>query len=568
MCGIVAVAGPGAVDVDLGPLLDGMRHRGPDDAATFHDRAAMVALGHVRLSILDRSPSGRNPMASPDGRVQLVFNGEIYNYRELRAELTEHTFRSDTDTEVLLAAYLRWGEACLDRLLGMFAFALWDSRSQRLFAARDRFGVKPLHVAHGADGTTWLASEIRVLHQAGIERVPDETTWATYFATAAHEHTTRTFWRGVETVPPGHLLIRDAEGTRIVRWYDVAERVGDAEDDRPLATVQDEYRALLEESVRLRFRADVPVGINVSGGVDSSALLGLVDAIGQGEVSAFTFATGDAAYDEVEWVEQMLAGTGHPWVVCTLSASEVPELAASVQRHQDEPFGGLPTLAYARIFERAREEGIVVLLDGQGMDEQWAGYDYYRPSAGPASLVQGTGSRPIRPECLDPAFLALAEPFAPAAPFAERLRNLQYRDLRHTKIPRALRFNERISMRSSTELREPFLDHRLVELALRQPADRKIRDGVHKWMLRRIVADLMPRGVVEAPKRPLQTPQREWLRGPLAGWATDCIERGLAARPGWLDAASVRREWRHYLEGNGDNSFYVWQWVGLGLALG
>jgi asparagine synthase (glutamine-hydrolysing) len=350
------------------------------------------------------------------------------------------------------------------------------------------------------------------------------------------------------------------------RWYDLAERSGRALDPRPEGEVEEEYRALLADAVSLRFRSDVPVGINLSGGLDSSTLLGMVNDV-RGEdddVSAFTFSTGDPRYDELPWVRAMLERTRHPHVDCRLAAADVPALAASVAEAEDEPFGGIPTLAYARLFEEARRRGVVVLLDGQGMDEQWAGYDYYRGEGAP--LVQGTASSPVRPDCLVPEFRGAASPAAFAAPFPDRLRNLQYRDARYTKIPRALRFNDRVSMRSSTELREPFLDHRLFELALRQPESRKIGEGRGKRFLRRIAAPLLPGGVAEAPKRPVQTPQREWLRGPLAEWATACIEEALASRGGeWLDARGVRRAWAEYRQGGGDNSFFVWQWVSLGL---
>jgi asparagine synthase (glutamine-hydrolysing) len=335
--------------------------------------------------------------------------------------------------------------------------------------------------------------------------------------------------------------------------------------------VEEEYFSLLDDSVRLRFRSDVPVGICLSGGVDSSTLLGLVQRC-QGpdsSVEAFTYVTGDSRYDELAWVDRMLAETRHPSVVCALHPAEVPALAESLQEHEDEPFGGLPTLAYSRVFERARSRGVTVLLDGQGLDEQWAGYDYYETAGrrgDPAPVVQGTSDAALRPECLVPAFGALAEAPARAAAFPDPLRQMQYRDIRDTKLPRALRFNDRASMRSSIELREPFLDHRLFELALRQPADRKIRDGVHKWLLRRMAARLLPSGVVEAPKRPLQTPQREWLRGPLRPWADACIEDGLAWRGGeWLDRGAVRRAWGRFADGEGDNSYFVWQWMSLGL---
>jgi asparagine synthase (glutamine-hydrolysing) len=202
------------------------------------------------------------------------------------------------------------------------------------------------------------------------------------------------------------------------------------------------------------------------------------------------------------------------------------------------------------------------------LDEQWAGYDYYMAALNghKAGLVQGTKESPVRPACLTPEFRALAEPFETPTAFPDRLRVLQYRDIRFTKIPRALRFNDRISMRSSTELREPFLDHRLFELALRQPAERKIKNGTRKVTLRRIARGLLPNGVVEAPKRPLQTPQREWLRGPLREWVDECVSDTLTVFGGsWLDADAVKRDWRDYCDGVGDNSFYIWQWIGLKL---
>jgi asparagine synthase (glutamine-hydrolysing) len=267
-------------------------------------------------------------------------------------------------------------------------------------------------------------------------------------------------------------------------------------------------------------------------------------------------------------VMQMLASTRHPLVVCPLDPQDVPALAESVQYHQDEPFGGLPTLAYARLFEHARAEGVVVLLDGQGMDEQWAGYDYYEAAlrGEGAGIVQGTKESPVRFECLTEEFRSLGRRLEAPRPFPDGLRNLQLRDALHTKIPRALRFNDRVSMRVSRELREPFLDHRLFELALRQRPERKISAGTRKYLLRQMAARLVPQGVVEAPKRPLQTPQREWLRGPLRDWAGACIAGAIDAYGGeWLDAGRVRSAWRDYCAGAGDNSFYIWQWISLGV---
>lgn len=576
MCGIAGLFGQGWDPRLLDSMVTYQCHRGPDARATYSDSRYRsdtgnhAVLGHNRLSIIDLSSGGAQPMQGRNGQM-IAFNGELYNYLELRAELSDYPFRSRSDTEVVLAAHERWGDSCLDRFIGMFAFMIWDPSNQKLFAARDRFGVKPLYYHSRANGGVAVASEIGGLRAAGITADPDPVAWSAYLSQGLTDYSSRTFWTGISSLPGGHKLVWQDGKITISRWYDLASAAGDCLDERPDSVVKNEYRALLEDSVRLRFRSDVPVGVNLSGGVDSSLLLGLVHAI-QGpdsDVSVFTFVTNDSNYDELPWVQQMLHRTRHRLVSCLLTPDLVPDLAASVQAYQDGPFGGIPTLAYARIFEEARAEGVTVLLDGQGMDEQWAGYDYYRHDNPDSltSLVQGTTSSPTKPECMTPEFAALAEPFQPAQPFPDRLRNLQYRDAVYTKIPRALRFNDRVSMRCSRELREPFLDHRLFELALRQPPRRKIQAGHGKWMLREIAKELAPDTVANAPKRALQTPQREWLRGPLADWAKSQIDRALALVGGeWLDPTLVLEHWERFRRGNSDNSFFVWQWINVGLG--
>jgi len=570
MCGIAGIFGTGASVAGLQAMMLAQRHRGPDDEGVYFDQHTPAGLAHNRLSIIDLSAAGHQPMSR--GHLHLVFNGEIYNYLELRQQLGDGSFQSRTDSEVILAAYERWGEACLDRFIGMFSFLIWDDVNRRLFACRDRFGVKPLYYSHSSDGTLYVASEIRALHAAGIPAVENEAVWATYFSFGLHDHSEQTFWSSISSLPPGSSLTWNDSKIQIRRWYDLADRVPPEFDQRQVQIVREEYLALLLESIKLRFRADVPVGINISGGLDSSALLALVRATQgpESNVKAFTYITGDPNYDELPWVEKMLERTSHPCVVSRLSAEDVPSLAQSVQSHQSEPFGGMPTLAYAKLFDCARTEGVIVVLDGQGMDEQWAGYDYYAKASlsSAEAPVQGTRNPQLRPGCLTQQFRSCAIAFEPPATFGDSIRNRQYLDTRFTKIPRALRFNDRISMRSSMELREPFLDHRLFELALRQPADRKLRNGTHKWLLRDITRQLVPFEIAEAPKRPLQTPQREWLRGPLKTWAEDCIEAGLNRYGGqWLEPTLVRKEWSAYCRGESDNSFYVWQWISLGLMV-
>lgn len=568
MCGIVGLAGNHGTQARIAAMLASQEHRGPDYHNYWGDPKRGILLGHNRLSIIDLSSAGHQPMSDIGQRYWLVFNGEIYNYLELKVELEPHySFRTGSDSEVLLASYSHWGSACLDRLIGMFAFAIWDCQEHRLFAARDRFGVKPFYFHADTRGNLSFASEIKALHAAGVPREPDLATWATYLGSGLYDHSPSTFWQDIHALPAGHFLSWHDQKMAIRPWFSLAEAVGDVLDSRSDDEVEAHYLSLLEETVRLRFRADVPVGINLSGGLDSSLLLALIHRTGmdQSKVSAFSFACGDPNYDEWPWVERMLNHTRHPAERVLLQAEDIPQLSSSVHAHQDEPFGGIPTLAYAKLFEHAKSAGVTVLLDGQGMDEQWAGYDYYQKLSDqqPVPTIQGSLHSPIRPQCLRPEFLNHGRAFTPALPFSSLLRNTQFRDICHTKIPRALRFNDRVSMRSSRELREPFLDHRLVILAMQQPSHRKIQGTTGKWFLRHIAEKIMPHRVVEAPKRPLQTPQREWLRGPLAPWVTRLMDRAANCVPEWLDRSAMQREWEAFLRKECDNSFFIWQWISI-----
>ncbi len=576
MCGISGLFGRDVLAIDA--MVASQHHRGPDASGTYVDPRSAAALGHNRLSIIDLSDAGRQPMCSADGRYWIAFNGEVYNYLELRDQLSDYPFRSRTDTEVILAAYQKWGEACFDKFVGMFAVLIWDEQQQELLAVRDRFGVKPIYYHHATSGALTIASEIKAIHASGIPAEPDPLTWSTFLGSGLYDHSERTFWKEIQSLPPGHLMRWSAGDTKIQRWYDLAESVGNEYDSRSEEDVSAQYLELLKESVQLRFRSDVPVGVNLSGGLDSSLLLGLIHEL-QGddsEVRVFTFATGDPEYDELPWVKQMLAQTRHPLSVGLLSHDEVPALAEAISRAQDEPFGGLPTLAYAKLMARAKDEGITVLLDGQGMDEAWAGYDYYASAiennSAQVSTVQGTRGPIMRSDCLIEEFRKLA-PLSGSYPmadvFPDSLRRVQYRDARHTKLPRALRFNDRISMAVSTELREPFLDHRLFELAFRQPSERKRVGETGKRLLRKIASQMIPKNLRQSPKRPVQTPQREWLRGPLRCWANDQINVALNCYGGqWLDSDLVHQQWQRFCEGESDNSFFVWQWISIGLCCG
>jgi asparagine synthase (glutamine-hydrolysing) len=574
MCGFVLHLGHGGMDA-VRQGLETILHRGPDDAGEWQDPGGACAMAHRRLSILDLSAAGRQPMADDGGRFHVVFNGEIYNYLELRAQLSgKHRFHTGTDTEVLLAAYAEWGEACLHRFIGMFAFAVWDTLEQTLFAARDRFGVKPLFYGQTPGGALVLGSEIKCLHAMGVPVRPDAATWSGYLRDGMYDQGAYTFWEGVSRLPPGHLLrALPGEAPRISKWYDPAARVLAAGwDERSDMEVAEEAWALLRDSVRLRFRADVPVGVCLSGGLDSSLLLHLIRELGPrpGGLQAFTACTGDVRYDEMPWVRRMVGNHGDVAVhECLLTVGDVPALADRMQGIQDEPFSGIPNLAMAMLHQKAKALGVTVLLDGNGVDEGWAGYEYYgRATEVPLHRgpVQGGSDNRAGASVLRREFAGVARPVYEERPFADPLRNLQVRDLMFSKIPRAMRFADRLSMMASRELREPFLDHRLMELGLRQPESRKIRDGQGKWLIRHMAGQALPASLALAPKRAVQTPQREWLQGPLADWAEARIEAGLRAwGADWLVPDLVRARWRDFREQGSDNSFPIWQWINLGL---
>ncbi len=610
MCGIAGVVGPWWEPSTLTRMVEALAHRGPDARAhraiPTSGRQATVGLGHARLSILDLSDAGLQPMSDPTRELTVVHNGEIYNYLELRQELGgNQRFRTGTDTEVLLAAYEAWGDACVERFNGMFAFALWDARAQRLFCARDRLGIKPFHFTWH-DGHFWFGSELRSLFAAGIPAEPDLSTWAEYLVHGVYDHDSRTFFRNIHALAPGETLVLEGEqvvqpraGWRGGRAYWRLPEAVDALEQNP-EQAEAEFAALLEDAVRLRLRSDVAVGVNLSGGLDSATLMGTVDGLisERAQVETFTASFSDPAYDEADFA----AAVPHraTWVrhVSRVGERECRALLQEVAQHQSAPFGGVATVAYHALHQKAREAGVTVLLEGQGVDELLGGYAYYRPlryldlvEAGQEAEasreaeafgddLRGTvdlarrevkgndapryqdGSRHLRPECVHPDLVALAGPRPRfERPFKSHLTNALYRDLRHTKLPRVLRMNDRLSMAHGRELREPFLDHRLVELAFSLPGSQKVGGGVSKRLLRRLMAPRLTPAVSGTPKRAVVTPQREWLRGPWQAIVREALGSSALRERGWLRPSRASSAFERFVDGQGDNAFFVWQWI-------
>jgi len=608
MCGIAGMVGPAADRRVVAAMIETLQHRGPDGSGLWE--APGVVLGHRRLSILDLSDAGRQPMSTPDGRYTIVFNGEVYNYRELRAELPRLTYGSQTDTEVVLQAYAHWGPACLARFVGMYGLAIWDAEKRELFCARDRIGIKPFVFAC-RHGHFFFASEIRALLSAGIPAQANHEVIYDFLARDFYEHSEETFFRGIFKLSPGHwMIIREGEPQPPRRYWDLAEAAAALEPDpRPSAreeTLLDKAR----EAVTLHLRSDVPIGVTLSGGLDSAMLLSLLDRSHPEptKVEAFSFAFSDPVYSERPYVQEMARCTGRLAHFVEVTAQDFARCAMHQAIVQEEPFAGAPIIAYAQCFSLARQKGFVVMMDGSGMDEALAGYERFKPafwadlwnqgdftvlarelSASGVTTPQqratalalmraatedtadvGKGqdlTRSVRPDCVDPEFARAAATIKTrfARPFPDYLRNLMFRELRYTKLPRALRFRDRLSMAVGTELRPPFLDHRLLAYEFSLPAEDRISHGVTKAILRRAARRLLPDAVRLAAKRSVQTPQREWFRGELREWVRDHIDRESFWKRGWVKRQAALAAMEAYFHGEGDNSFFLWQWINLEL---
>ena len=462
----------------------------------------------------------------------------------------------------------------------------------------DRLGIKPFHYAVH-DGAFYFSSEIKGLLAAGVPSRPDHGSWAAYLTHGYSDHGDTTFFEGVRSLPPGHILQLASDRLsepRISRYWDCP--VGEV-DPVSIDEASARWMELLDDAVRLRLRADVPVGVNLSGGLDSASMMTAVDRqLGAGsDVLTFTASFDDPTYDEAEFADGVPREARWVRHYARLKPGDALGLAENAVWHQEAPFGGIATLAYHNLHGLARDAGVTVLLEGQGVDELLGGYRYFVPHrlldvleqegadalkpelrawgerramfrelravrTEGAPLVYQDGTSHLRPGCVAPDIRALAgdAPTFPR-PYGDRLRNVLYRDLRHTKLPRVLRMNDRLSMAFGRELREPYLDHRLVELAFGLPGDLKINDGVAKRLLRHAARDRLPDGLRDAPKRAVVTPQREWLAETLASEVEAIIESPEFAQRGLFDPAEVRRTFRTFRETEGRNAFYVWQWV-------
>jgi asparagine synthase (glutamine-hydrolysing) len=590
MCGIAAIVGSHAPEDEvLDRALDLVAHRGPDDRGTW--RAEGVWLGSRRLAILDVTSRGHQPMRLEPSLIG-VFNGEIYNYVEVRRELEAggHRFRTGTDTEVLLHAYQEWGEECLDRLNGMWAFVIWDESRRRAFFARDRFGVKPFYFTlHG--GGFAMASEPKVLLALWPElRRPNLVTLYRLLAEKRLDLRDLSFYEGIRVLPPGTMgSISAHDRAPVMRtWYRLPD-AGDEDDcvDFGFGEDLERFGALLDDAVRVRLRSDVPVGITLSGGLDSTAILHEADAHvgGRERLAAYTAVYGAPGREDDEWSWALEATRGrrvqlHP---VTAESGDWLDILRRIVWHMDGPGYSPAVFPLWKIMQRAHADHVPVLLEGQGADELLGGYLHHRAAAfvddlcglptrgGSArarsallavrearysgSLKRFVADAAVAADpradavqqrhvgvrgALDPEFAAIAAttPPTPRPHGADRLDRTLRNDFSHQTLPGFLHYGDAVSMAHSVEARHPFLDVRLVEFVMRLPPDRKLALGRTKALLR---AHLHRRGHVRIAnrrdKRGFPTPANRWL-------ARDngAVLRDLLLNPRARVAGLVRRQ--------------------------
>jgi asparagine synthase (glutamine-hydrolysing) len=560
MCGLVVTAsfdGRPADPILLKRASDTIMHRGPDDEGlALYD---VVGFAFRRLSILDLSPSGHQPMETPDGRLAIVFNGEIYNYLELRQELQQlgHTFRSSSDTEVLLHAYDEWGTDCVSRLNGMWAFVILDKRRNRLVASRDRFGVKPLY--RWTDGTRLvLASEIKAIFATGWCRAEVNWETAARFLCRGHEdEDTETFFAHVDQVAPGSILEVDLNGQMRERRFWSLDAIHDDIPADPVAR----FRELFEDSVRLRMRSDVPVGVCLSGGIDSNAIISMMAKLrpsnAAGPLQAFSYIPEE--FSEATYINESVAKTGAELNELHTSARELWDLMPKALWHYDEPVHSPTALIGFQLMRLAKSRGVTVVLNGQGADEVNAGYHSYfrwywadlmhagrwgRASA-EVSQYCAAQNQSYWPQIMDaaghwmrtelrrlPAYRSLRGPeriqnrsearwFSPD--LIERLPNGQNRQVtslsdalaysvERRPLPLYLRVEDRNSMAHSVEARLPFLDYRLVSLAFSLPGEWKMRGPWNKYIVREAMKGVIAERVrTRLDKMGFPTPGRSWF---------------------------------------------------------
>jgi asparagine synthase (glutamine-hydrolysing) len=628
MCGLAGFLQKPKLDsVTSSHLVDRMTaaiaHRGPDSDGIWLDTEAGIALGHRRLSILDLSPAGNQPMISPSGRYVLSFNGEIYNHRELRASLEAQrkapNWRGQCDTETLAAAFDAWGiAATVRKAVGMFAIAIWDRERKVLTLVRDRLGEKPLFYGwqgNGRDRVFLFGSELKALRKHPSCGSEVDRGAITQLLRYGHIGGDNAVFVGIQKLTAGSLVEVSLESPepKTVRYWsgaDVARQSATVRAPSGPDAIAD-LENLLTDAVSSQMMSDVPLGAFLSGGIDSSLVVALMQRHSARPVKTFTIGFHDARYNEAEYAKSVAAQIGTDHVELYVGESELRDIVPSLPEIYDEPFADCSQIPTALVAKLARSE-VTVALSGDGGDELFGGYDRYRHGAKmmrfnravpqTARSLASSATRAVPQKVWDVLLDPLRSVPSGKEPNGQRMHRLaDYARSRsveelHRKLVSRWRFPEsvviggveprgplddaaiefgslndaermmmldmltylpddiltkvdRASMWSSLECRAPFLDHRVVERAWSLPIDMKYRNGQSKWILRQILHKYVPRELTERPKMGFEVPLASWLRGPLKSWAGDLLATDRIKREGFFDAALLNRKWDEHLSG-------------------
>ena len=611
MCGITGIVSQFSLPEEhvLQAMTDSLIHRGPDDSGVWVDSDAGIGLGHRRLSILDLSSLGRQPMHSHCGRFVLAYNGEVYNHLELRKELADYPFRSTSDTETILAAIAEWGiDAALNRFTGMFAIGLWDKQTRKMFLVRDRMGIKPLYYGLTEDKDWVFGSELKAL-QAHPRFSPaiDRNALTSYFR---HNYISApyTIYEDTWKVEPGQMVIIGEDGVEKKTWWNVEDRWRSGFEnpwqmDDSEAT--DALEALLLDAVNIRMLSDVPLGAFLSGGIDSSTVVALMQAHSSLPVRTFSIGFHEADFNEAGHAKAVAKHLETDHTELYVTPQDLLNVVPNISQYWDEPFADSSQIPTYVLSSLAREH-VTVSLSGDGGDELFCGYDRYfltnRVNAflsktpwflkklgaelGKATPeicyqllgnwehkarlrldVLGTGNlaelyRYFISHFKDPASFVLGgeEPFLPGvASLPDPLAWMSLHDLRNYLPDNILTKVDRASMAVSLEARVPLLDHRVVEFAAAVPTSMKVRNGQGKWLLKEVLYRHIPKELVDRPKVGFGVPIHKWLREDLREWCEDMLAPDRMRRQGYIDAEYVQKMWREHLSGKHNWHSCLWE---------
>lgn len=597
MCGINGIFGlkdQNRLEKTIVTMNRCIEHRGPDDTGTFCDHH--LALGHQRLSILDLSEAGHQPMKSFDGRYVVVFNGEIYNYRELKGELGEYQYSSTTDTEVILAAYMKWGKGCVEKFNGMFAFAIWDTNQKELFIARDRLGIKPLYY-YKDENLFLFSSEVRALLES--ELIPKNINRSALVDYLKYQtvHAPETMVKGVQMLMPGHYMTITEDKTAVKKYWNLSDHVQPTDSNGDYAQIKQAVRKKLEKAVERRMIADVPIGAFLSGGIDSSAIVALMSQISPGNVKTFSVTFDESKYSEAPYARMIAEKFDTEHTEIRLTPDDFLNILPEALGAMDHPSGDGPnTYLVSKV---TREAGVKVALSGLGGDELFAGYRVFRQSARlekyrwfadlpqglrtwVGDIVQGVGQRTATDKISElvkqPSWdLQYSYPLSRQAYMNEEVQKLltlngEVTENRVQKIVQniiettnstnlisrvscseietymqntLLRDTDQMSMASALEVRVPFLDHELVEYVLSLSDSAKYPSSPKKLLVDALYP-LLPDEIVNRKKMGFTFPWDVWMRNELREETTSSLEN-LADRA-FFDADSVMDMWNRFLE--------------------